>query len=227
MEGTIIGGLLVQLRREVERDLASRLIFLHIFRLSDHPAFHQSLFGQTYLRIHCRTALALPITDVKQDMALFRGRESVTLKGHTWCSGQFGMDAIISQIDRIITRNSDLLRMVKTRTIAHASSVVHRSGNRLQHTLRRHQHNTTHLKLMQTRESLDGLIPIIITGCLPSPFIPNMTVGGRSRFSHAKRHGSRREMEPTAMCRTYTGLNILSQRLQLHLLRASVTSEQP
>lgn len=45
-----------------------------------------------------------------------------------------------------------------------------------------------------------------------------MTVGRRGRLGHAERHRPRREVEPAAMGRTDTRLNILSQFLLLCLI---------
>ena len=71
---------------------------------------------------------------------------------------------------------------------------------------------------MQAGETLDRLIPIIVTGSLPTGFIPDMPVRRRGRLGHTERHRSRGKMKPTAMRRADPRLYILAKLLLLDLL---------
>ena len=218
VESAKSNGDLIQYRREIQRNRCPGLIFPHILRLGNHPALDTPIFRKGYFRVPYSSALSLTVSYIEQDMAILSGWKCITLNSDTRGSGKLRMDRVIFQENGIITGRSDLVRTVKTRTVSCTGRVVYRPGNRFQRARRRHQDDSTDLELMQTRETLDRLIPIIITGSLPSGFIPNMPVRRRGRLSHAERHRSRGKMKPTAMRRTDPGFYILAKLFLLNLL---------
>ena len=206
---TVTFRLFIQLGEEIERNFCSGLIFLYVFRHSDYPAFHCTIFVQGDGSIFHSTALSLPVTDIEQDMALVGCREGVTLESHAGRSGQFCTDIVILQVNGIIAGRCNLFRMIKTGTIAASGRIIHGTGDSLQLAYRRHQDDAAHLKFMQAGETFDRSIPVIIAGSFPTGVIPQMPIGRRGRLCHPERISSRREMEPTAMCCPDTWLHIL------------------
>ena len=125
---------------------------------------------------------------------------------------------VVLQIHRIITGSGNLFRMIEPGTVTASGRIIHGTGDSLQLTHRRHQDDTTHLKLVETGKTFNGSIAIIIAGCFPAGVIPQMGVCRRSRFRHTERHRTGGEMEPAAMCRPDTRFHILGQVLRNRLL---------
>ena len=106
-----------------------RLIFPHIFRLSNHPALDTPVFRKGYFRIPYGSALSLAVSYIEQDMAILSGRKRITLDSDTRGSGKLRPDRVIFQEDGIITGRSDLVRTIKTGTVSYTGRVVYRPGN--------------------------------------------------------------------------------------------------
>ena len=91
---------------------------------------------------------------------------------------------------------------------------VNSSGNGLQCTAGWHQHDTAHLKLMGTGETLDGFVTVIITRCLPTVLVAQVSVGTGTGLGHTEGHSAGGEVEITAMSRSDTRLHIISVPLR-------------
>ena len=213
VESSHSGRFLVDDRMEIKRNLSARLIFLHVFGQGSHPTFYdRSIIFDFNLGILYSATLALSIADVEQYSALFTFRESVTLECHTCGGSNLCCDIVVFQQYRIITCCCHLIIVGECRAIAFALTChggIAWYSEKLSHG--RHQRDATNLKFMQTRESLNTLVTIIIPSSLPARLVTIMTIGRRSGLCHTKRQGTWCHVEIATMSRSYARLYISSK----------------
>ena len=215
VESPYLRSLLVQGSGKINRDLGPGLIFLHILGQRDHPSFDGSVGKEFHGGVLHGPALTHPAADIEDYTAVRILGESEPVICNTLGSSHFRLDSIFLQQYRIISRPYHLLIVTENGTVALRTSAVRASGNR--HRMfpasGRHQGDSPDLELMDGRKTLDGVVTIVITRCLPAILVAEVAVGRRSRLRHTERQGPGGEMEVPAVGSPYPGLYIIDHTL--------------
>ena len=114
-------------------------------------------------------------------------REGVSLETHTLRGSELGTDAVVLKQNGIVSRSSLLVCLVECRTPAvlwvfePCRRSLHLAGYR-------HQGKASDLELVEARESVNGVVSILISYSLPALIVSISAVGGSSELGHSERH---------------------------------------
>ena len=193
---------------EIHGHTGSFLVFLHIFRFSDNITLYRLGVNNLNPGIAHSTTLSLTVSNVKQYMAVFTGRECVTLITHTSGGCQFCLHAIILQNHAIIAGTGHFVRFLE-RTSPTFIGIFKQARLCLGFTGNGHQGDTTHLKLVETRKTVYAGVSIFVSDSFPTVLVSVGSVGTGSKFCQSKWFRGWRIDKPTAVHRTQIRIHII------------------
>ena len=182
------------------------LVLLHILRLRDDVPLDDVAvqFGES---VADGAALPLPSAHVHQDVAVTGLREGETLEAHAGRGRQLRPDAVVLQEDGIVTGTGRLIGLVEAGAPA-GGGLFQTAGDGQRLAEDGHQGQSTHLELVEARESVDGGMGVLVTDGLPALVVPVGAVRGRTKLRHAEGNGGGGVHEPAAVDRADVGVHI-------------------
>ena len=202
---------LVEHSIEIHRYGGACLIFLHIFRLCNHIALDGVAVDLMDIGILHSATLTLAVTDVEQNVRRPGCWERVALETHACCGCEFGFYLIVFQQYRIVAGMSCFAILVEARAETFVG-FLQLARHRFYLACNRHERDAANLKLVQTGESVDRGVTILVANGFPSLIVAIGAIGRGAQFGHAERFGSGRVEEPTTVNGAQIGLHIVNQR---------------